>query len=281
MYAYAFVLFGITPKMDKGLTYTSVAKALAVDYIDIYQVNLDTEEFTEYTPNKEAVDISVERTGDKFFETSAKDALKYIYEDDRDEFIQTFTKENVVKALDEHGIFSYTYRAEFYGDCIYVNMKALRLAGEGNQIIIGVNNVDAQMRERESLERLKEEKTTYSRISVLMGDFIAIYTVDPDTGAYMEYSSSKEYSEAGISKTGVNFYADSRENCKGLIHPDDYDSLMEVLTKENFTKQTGDGKVLTHKYRMMLGTEYKRLTLRAGIIKEKDGMQFIVGISFA
>ena len=279
--AYAFVLFGITPKPEKGLTFTGVAKALSVDYIDIYQVDLDTEKYIQYEPNKELVDISIKKTGDDFFATSAQDALKFIHKDDRDGFLKAFTKENVVKALEEHGVFSYIYRAEIYGGCIYVNMKALKLAGEGNQIIIGVNNVDGQMKERETLERLKEEQATYSRISALMGDFIAIYTVDPDTCAYMEYSSSKEYSEAGISKMGVDFFADSKENCKGVIHPEDYDSLMEVLTKENFIKQTEGGKVVAHKYRMMLGSEYKWLTLRAGLIKEKDGMQFIVGVAFS
>lgn len=279
--AYALAIVGITPRSDKGLTFAGVAKALSVDYIDIYQVDLDTEHFIEYTPDKENVDISVTREGEDFFAKSRQDALEFVHEDDQAAFIKAFTKENVVTSLDEHGVFSLTYRANFYGDSIYVSMKALRMSGEGNQIIIGVNSVDAQMRERATLQRLEEEKATFSRISVLMGDFIAIYSVDPETGAYMEYSSSDEYSEQGISKAGADFFADSRRNSKGLIHPDDFEELMKVLTMENILAAVQNGRVFTHTYRMKLGSDYTRLCLRAGLVKEKDGKQLIIGIAAA
>ena len=279
--SYALAVVGVTPKSDKGLTFTGVAKALSVDYIDIYQVDLDTEAFTEYSPDKENGDISIERRGEDFFATSRKDALTYIHEDDRDGFINAFTKENVVNSLDEYGVFNYTYRANFYGDTIYVNMKALRMAGEGNEIIIGVNNVDAQMRERETLERLKEETATYSRISVLMGDFIAIYTIDPETGAYMEYSASHEYSELGTSKAGLDFFRDSYNESVDKIHPEDYDNFFKEFTMENVIAKTQNGKVFNIRYRLKMGDEYVKINLRAGQVKEKDGMQLIVGLSMA
>ncbi len=277
--AYALAIVGITPRSDKGLTFTGIARALSVDYIDIYQVDLKTGHFIEYEPDRENIDIRVKREGDDFFAASRKDAMLYIHEYDRDGFVRTFTKENVVSSIDEHGVFTYTYRADSYGDTIYVNMKALRLGGDGDQIIIGVNNVDAQMRERETLDRLKEEQATYSRISALMGDFIAIYTVDPDSGAYMEYSSSKEYSAQGISKVGLNFFEESYINSEGRIHPDDREVLKKVLTKDNILAATRDGKVFKHKYRMKFGDEYIKLSLRAGLVREKDGVQFIIGIS--
>ena len=279
--AYALVISGITPKSDKGLSFTGIAKALSVDYIDIYQVDLDTERFIEYAPNEDNTDISIARKGEDFFATSRRDALQYVHEDDRDGFINTFTKENVVNAIYEYGVFTYTYRANFYGDSIYVNMKALRMNGDGDQIIIGVNNVDAQMRERETLERLKEEQATYSRISVLMGDFIAIYTVDPETGAYMQYSSSKEYSDMGTSKAGTDFFKDSYEESRDHIHPDDYDQFAEQFTKENILAKTETGKVFVIKYRLKIGDDYVKINLRAGRVKEKDGIQLIVGVGMA
>ncbi|MBR5419861.1 MAG: EAL domain-containing protein [Lachnospiraceae bacterium] len=276
--SYAFVVLGITPKGDKGLSFAGIAKALSVDYIDIYQVDLDTEKFIEYAPGENGADFTVERRGDDFFATSRRDAQQYLHEDDREGFIKNFTKENVVKAIDENGSFSYTYRAAFYGSSIYVNMKALRMGGKGNQIIIGVNNVDAQMKQREALERLKEEQATYSRISVLMGDFIAIYTVDPDSGAYMQYSASREYSEMGTSKAGSDFFAESYEESKGLIHPDDYEQFTRLFTKENVLAETENGKLYVIRYRLKFGDDYAKIYLRAGQVKEKDGMQLIVGI---
>ncbi len=276
--AYALVISGITPKSDKGLTFTEIAKTLSVDYIDIYQVDMNTDRFIEYTPDNDNTGISIEKRGGDFFASARRDALTYLHEDDRDGFVKAFTKENIVNALDEYGVFNYTYRANFYGDTIYVNMKALRMTGDKNQAIFGVSNIDAQMRERETLERLKEEQATYSRISVLMGDFIAIYTVDPETGTYMQYSSSKEYSDMGTSKFGTDFFKNSIEESAGLMHPDDYDRFTKNFTKERVLEQTKDGQVYIIRYRLKFGDGYMKICLRAGRVKEKDGMQLIVGV---
>ncbi len=71
-------------------------------------------------------------------------------------------------------------------------MKALRMEGDERHIIIGVSSIDAQMRHQEAMERVKEERITYSRITALSGDYIAIYTVDPETDHYFEYSATTD-----------------------------------------------------------------------------------------
>ena len=183
--AFATATLGITPKNEKAVTYLEVAKALSADYIDLYLVDLLTEEFIQFKSNAENFEISVERKGTAFFEAARRDALKHLHADDQDRFVRSFTKENVCKALEDHGVFTLGYRLMLDDTSLYVSMKAMHMDKDSSHIIIGVNNVDAQMRQEEMLERLREESITYSRISALMGDFIAIYTVDPDSGSYM------------------------------------------------------------------------------------------------
>ena len=274
-------MIGITPKSDKGLTYTGIAEALSIDYIDIYVVDLDTDRFTEYAPGGKNSDISLERSGDDFFTQARQDAATFVHENDRDEFVKNFTKEKIVNAIDEYGVFTYTYRADFYGDCVYVNMKALRMSGAENRIIIGVNNVDAQMREQETLAKLQEEKATYSKIAALMGDLIAIYTVDPDDGTYMMYASSHEFSELGTTRAGLDFFADSNQEILKHIHPDDYEMFIKNFTKENVLKQTEGRKVFILNYRLKFGDAYQNVCLRAGMVREKEDAQLVVGVSLA
>lgn len=277
--AHAVAIIGIIPKSEQTITFTSVARALSADYIDLYHVDLDTDGYVQFTPESGNSDLTVAKKGKDFFGVSRKDAMKYIYKDDRDRFLEAFTSENIQKSIREHGAFTLSYRLLMDGEPKYVNMKAVMMNETFNQIIISVNNVDAQMRQQETIERLKEEATTYSRISVLMGDFIAIYTVDPGTGGYMQYSAQKEYADLGTSKLGMDFFADSHKEITAVVHPDDLEHVMSELTMENVLKKTKNHKVFILRYRLKLGEEYVPITLRAGQVEEKDGVQIIVGVS--
>ncbi|MCR5410493.1 MAG: EAL domain-containing protein [Lachnospiraceae bacterium] len=276
--AYMAAVLNITEKSEEALTYTAVARALSVDYIDLYQVDLKTNHFTQYSADSDNSGITVERTGDDFFETSHRDIRRYIYEDDQDAMIESLTNENVRHSLNDHGAFTITYRLMTDDGAQYVNMKAVRMGEDDNNIIIAVYNIDAQKRQEETLERLQEETTTYSRISVLMGSFLAIYTVDPKSGNYMEYSSSGEYAEMGTPRAGIDFFEDSRaEIVKGIV-PEDLDHFLDHFTREKVLETTSKGAVFKLKYRLILAGEPVMITLRAGIVNEKDGPQLIVGV---
>ena len=277
--AYALVILGITPKSEQALTYTGVARALSSDYIDLYHVDLETEKYTVFSSDRDSSGMSVEKSGDDFFETARNDALKYLYKDDQEVFVKTFTRENVIKALDDHGAFTHTYRLIMDGSPQYVNMKAVRMEKDRDQIIIGVSNVDAQMRQKETLERLREETVTYSRISALMGDFIAIYTVDPVTGNYMQYSASSEYSDLQTSRSGIDFFEASKRESAGKIYFEDRDRFISEFSREKILTKTQKGEIFILSYRLVLSGKPREVCLRAGIVQEKDGPQLIVGIS--
>jgi hypothetical protein len=202
-----------------------------------------------------------------------------IYDEDREALIKSFTKENVMKNVDENGVFVLTYRLMIGDSPTYVNMKAVRMDKDDKHLIIGVNNVDSQMRQQETIERLNEEKTTYARISALMGDFIAIYTVDPVSGNYMQYSASKDYSDLATSRAGLDFFADSIRDIKGVICDEDLDYFMSVFSREQVLNRVKNGGVYNIHYRIMINGKPTRISLRAGMVKEKDGEQLIVGVS--
>ena len=276
--AYVVVVLQIIPETEQQLTYADVAQALSSDYIYLYYVDTETDQFVEYSPDEKS-GLSVERHGEDFFNQTASDVMTYIYEDDREDFLKLITKENILNTLREQGVFVHNYRLMIEDTPTYVNMKIVRIREDDSHIIIGVNNVDSQMRQQETIERLREEKTTYSRISALMGDFIAIYTVDPDTGNYMEYSSSEAYSTFGAPKVGLDFFEDSLKNVQRAIHPDDLEYFKSVFSREKVLERTKEGKIFKINYRLVFGEETVIVSLRAGIVAEKDGPQLIVGVS--
>lgn len=143
------VLFVSGP--DEGATYVDIARALAADYYNIYVVDLATDRYIEYSSPIGGQEMAMERHCEDFFETCRRDARR-IYEEDREAFFAAFSKEQIIKALDEHGAFTATYRLMDTGIPIYVNMKVTRMQPGGSRIIMGVSVVDAQMKQQEQRE---------------------------------------------------------------------------------------------------------------------------------
>ena len=79
-YACAIVVLGINKQTDQGVTYNDIANSLSADYLNLYYVDLDTEEFVEYRPDSTpgGENLTVERHDVNFFRNSCKDALVHI-----------------------------------------------------------------------------------------------------------------------------------------------------------------------------------------------------------
>ncbi len=266
-------------KEDSGLTFIHVAKALSADYRYLYYVNLDTEEFVEYSTGDSGGDLALERHGTDFFEASRRDALRILYEPDQMAFCQAFNPENVLKTIDEQGSFNQTYRQVQDGRPVYMAMKAVRLEGEENRLIVGISNVDIQMKERQELHRQRDEQQSYRRLSALGGDYLVFYTVDLKTSRYLEYSASENYSKLGINRTGSDFFGESLTAAEQTVYPEDREIIRTLLNREKMLEAIDQSGVFSIRYRLLLGGEPKYVNLRAARVEEKDGPRIIVGVS--
>ena len=192
-----------------ALNYNYVARVLSSDYIKLFFVDLDTETFTEYSSNGENRDISVERHGKDFFDPDKAGIDLTFMEEDKPQLLSTFTRVNVEKALDEQGVFSFATRIINNGVPVYINIKAVRINDLGNHIIVGINNIDAQMKTREVLEKAREEKAIYSRLGALNGDYIYLFTVSLENCHYTKHDLLGIVSDMSIADEGDDFREDS------------------------------------------------------------------------
>lgn len=121
----------------EGATYANVVRALAADYHSIYYVDLDTDDFIEYSLRAGGNELVMERHGGRFFEAARNDAAEQIHEDDRARFVDDFSKEHLVHELNEKGFYVGKYRIMVDGDFVDAVVKGMRLRSGGNQVIIG------------------------------------------------------------------------------------------------------------------------------------------------
>ena len=264
--------------LDSSLTYAHIAQALSKDYVSLYYVDAETDRFIEYSSHASEDDLSEERQSEDFFNASRRDAVKFIYPEDQARFMETFKKESILAALNRYGVFTLNYRLMRGGEPVYVSMKASRMEGDDRHLIIGISSIDAQMRHQEAIERVKEERTTYARITALSGDYIAIYTVDPKTNRYTEYSATTDYEGLGVPKEGDDFFASAVSEGTRTVYYEDLDMYLAAFTKENVMDAIERNGIFTLSYRLMIEGAPTYISLKAARIEEKDGPQLIVGI---
>ncbi|WP_051545051.1 EAL domain-containing protein [Butyrivibrio sp. MC2021] len=260
------------------LTFTEMAQSLSSDYIYYYFVDLDSEEYVEYATDGRGNILSAGAKGDDFFAKSYKNAADVIFEEDLEEFRKSFTKENVVRRIESSGSYTYTYRLKLDGRPTYVHMKAGRSKGSKNGMVIGVSNIDAQKKQQEAFERLKEEQITYNRVAALSGDIVAIYTVNPETDSYYKYVENKRFKGLGISSTGDRFFEVFRESGRKNIFIEDVDQFMDSFTREKVLAGVEKNKIFSMNFRVMVSGDPKYVSLKAAMVKAKGGRELVIGL---
>ncbi|MBE5905390.1 MAG: GGDEF domain-containing protein [Lachnospiraceae bacterium] len=279
----AAVMVVILSVMDSSedslsLTYNYIARALSEDYIYLYFVDMDTGDYVEYHADGLNRNLTAEKAGIKFFETAKVTAKKTLYKADQEDFFKVFNKANIEKSLQDNGSFTFTYRIIEGGEPTYVSMKIIKVRNGRNNIIIGVNNVDAQMRQKEALERVREESRAFYRIAALAGDFLAIYAVDPMTDAFIQYSTTDAFNSIGALSEGEDFYKESCKNAQLVVYGPDRKYFFEHFKKDLILNEIEKNGIFTLQYRLLVQRRPVHVRLKATKIQEKEEDRIILGI---
>ena len=275
--AVAAAVLSITNAND-GATYAVIARALAADYYNIYYVDLVSEKFIEYSSTVGSEEIAMERHGENFFEECRIAAGYRIYEEDRKQFYEVFSKENVIRELDEQGVFNTRYRLTDTGTPMYVNMKITRMPSDKTHIIMGISIIDAQMKHDQLVEEMHKERDALARVMALNEDYLSLYVINPDSGKYLEYSATEEYESLGFEKEGDDFFAKGITDGKRTVHKDDLIYYIENFTKEKVLEKINEDGVYILHYRLVINDAPKRVTLRIAKINEDGTDKLVAGV---
>ena len=264
--------------LNTSAIYKSIVNALASNYFDLFYVNTETGKYVEFGSRTNKDTESFAQYGDDFFAESKQTIQSIVYEEDRDRLMRVINKEALLRLIDDHGTYVHQYRLLVDGKPNYVNMKVARVSEDDEHIIIGVSDVDSQVKAQMAAIRAKEERDTYLRLNALNDNLIVLYFVDPETEEYTEYSSSKSYEELGIAKQGSDFFQTSYENSLRTIHPDDQTLFREKVTKENVLAAIEENGVFTLSYRLMSDGLPTYVRFKAAMVDEDGKPLLIVGL---
>ena len=131
-------------KADSGRSHADDARALAQDYRFLFQVNSDTDEFVDYSSVFGQDVIRVERHGRDFFGISREIALAEASEEDRDLIMSRYTKENILKTLEEQDSFTLSFRRMQEGAVKQVSLKAVRMKDSETDLMISLGETGGE-----------------------------------------------------------------------------------------------------------------------------------------
>ena len=128
--------------------------ALNGNLIVLYYVDIESDQYTEFSASKEYEDLGISKHGSDFFSTTYENSLRTIHPEDQALFHSQVTKENILATINRDGIFVLDYRL-MSGDLpTYVRLKAAKVEEDGKTIlIIGLLDEDAQIRQEQEYVR--------------------------------------------------------------------------------------------------------------------------------
>ena len=266
--------------VEESDTYNKIAQALSNDYFTIYVLNTLDDSYIEYHPSEEYKSLDIESMGKNFYDDTKINALRVVHPDDILKILRTLDKDNLQRVIDNNETITLNYRVLINGEPVYVKLKATKVDGDDSKIVIGVANVDEEIKKELELKKAREESDAYSQLSrALSRDYYTIYIVDMNDDSYVEYNSSDEYKKLNVENKGINFFLDTKKNVLKVIHPDDVLKLLEILDKQYLTEALKENPSVSLNYRLKVGDDYLYTNLKAMRMNEDNENKLVIGVS--
>ncbi len=244
--------------------YNQITASLAAQYDTLYYIDLDTGTYVQISSTDEYKKMNVPSTGSDFFADSRRSIRKYVHPDDLEMVINLHFKDAMLENLKHRNSFSADYRL-----VVEDRVKNIRhteiMANDGKHLIVCIENIDDEVREKSRLKESQKKNSTYTRIAEsLASRYDMIYYVDINNSYYSEFATHKLYGELEIQEEGEDFFGIAQVNADKLIHPEDRERIKIFLDKDRIITQLESSRRLVEDYRMVVGSgdaQYTRMSV--------------------
>ena len=257
-------------------TYSQIAGSLASRYEVIYYIDIENNNYIQYSSSDEYASLGTTKHGEDFFKDASGDIKKYIYSEDVERVLSELEKDVLLRNLEESGSLTLDYRQQLGDDIKYVSMIVVRPKNDIRHLVIGVLNVDAQVKREQSI--IKENEIFDEIAMALATRYEVIYHVNIVTDEYLEFSASDKYTRIAVGTTGRDFFTDTQRNMERDIYPDDLPMMSKAMEKKYLLKSLSESGKIFLNYRLMLDGRPQHVTLFAVHPKE-DSEHIIVAVA--
>ena len=160
----------VTERMKEEQIAYARLSALTGDFLCIYVVVPETGRYREFSATQSHQSFAQAKEGQDFFTKVREAARAYNHPDDLNRFLSAFTRENVMAEIERYGIFTVSYRLMMDDAPRYVQLKAAMVEEkEGARLIVGMNDIDAQVRQEETYVEHLAKARIKAKVDALTG----------------------------------------------------------------------------------------------------------------
>ena len=132
--------------------------------------------------------------------------------------------------------------------------------------------------ETDRIENVRKERDALARVMAITEDYMSLYSVDPETGHYIEYTASPEYKTLGFEKAGEDFFRQGVTDGKKAVYAEDLPGYLRDFTKENILKMIeAEGRYTIH-YRLVIQGEPVRVSLKIAAFHDGIKTRLLAGV---
>lgn len=144
--------------------------ALIGDFLCMYIVDPVSGRYREYSKSRLFSRYALPESGDDFFGTAAEYAHRYVYPDDQHMFVTMFNKDNIMREIGRSGLFSMNCRFVMDSRPVHTRVRAaFVIENEGMRLIVGINNIEASVRQEEEYAKTLAQAQKRASIDALTG----------------------------------------------------------------------------------------------------------------
>ena len=183
-------------RLQEEQTAYSRISALAGEFLCIYVMTPETGFYREYSSAAGLEAFVMPKEGKDFFSDFRENSIRIVHPDEKNRVFTALTMENVMQEIQNNGIFTLTFRMILEDEPRYVQLKAAIVEeSDGKRMVIGVNDIDAQVRQEEEYGRRLAQARIEANIDALTGikNRNAYRVYEERLNAQIEINSAQEF----------------------------------------------------------------------------------------
>lgn len=183
-------------RLEEEQTAYSRICALAGEFLCIYVMTPETGFYREYSSAAGLETFAMPKEGRDFFSDFRENSIRIVHPDEKNRVFTALTMENVMQEIQNNGIFTLTFRMILENEPRYVQLKAAIIEeSDGKRMVIGVNDIDAQVRQEEEYGRRLAQARIEANIDALTGinNRNAYRVYEERLNAQIEMNSAPEF----------------------------------------------------------------------------------------
>ncbi len=172
------------------------------------------------------------------------------------------------------GVERFEYRLMIDGKPVYHTLRVIRGITDGGNddyFVLGILNIDKEVRERHEAERLRKEREIYNRIAdSLASHYDVIYYVDTSDDSYASFIAGTISGQLKLRNEGTDFFGKAKSDIIPFVHPNDKERVSEAFSRNNIIERLKIKKKASIDYRSISDGEIEYIRAIAARTGDKE-----------